>query len=64
VTPANAAALVNANWTSSDPSVHLSAAQGSDVTATCTVALSNPVTIQASAVTDATLKGQATLVCN
>src|SRR5215469_7122723 len=38
-------ALVSSNWTASDPSVHLSASPTSQVTATCTAAVTNPVTI-------------------
>lgn len=63
VCTANASAAVNSNWTVSDPSVHLSAAQGALVTATCTAAVPNPVTIKATAVADATLTGQAMLTC-
>jgi hypothetical protein len=59
----NASAPVNSNWTVSDSSVHLSAAQGVSVTATCTAAVANPVTVKATAVPDPTLTGQATLVC-
>lgn len=57
------AALINSNWTASDPSVHLSAVPASQVTATCTAAVANPVTIKAVSVSDPTLTGQATLVC-
>ena len=45
--PAVTAALVNSNWTVSDPSVQLSAPQATQVTATCTATLATPVTITA-----------------
>jgi hypothetical protein len=64
VCTANASALVNSNWTVSDPSVHLSASQGEFVTATCTAALVSPVTIRATATADASLTGQASLTCH
>jgi len=63
VCTANASALVNSNWTVSDASVHLSAAQGVSITATCTAAVASPVTVKAAGVADPTLTGQATLVC-
>lgn len=59
----NAAMMVKANWTVSDPSVHLSATQGNHVTATCTAALAKPVTVKATAVSDPKLTGQASLTC-
>lgn len=59
----NAAMMVNANWTVSDPSVHLSATQGNHVTATCTAAVAEPVTIKATAVSDPKLTGQSSLTC-
>ena len=59
----NAAMMVNANWTVSDPSVHLSATQGNHVTATCTAVLAKPVTIKATAVSDPKLTGQSSLTC-
>ena len=57
------AALVVSNWTASDPSVHLSPSPASQVTATCTAALANPVTIMASQASGGTFTGQASLVC-
>jgi hypothetical protein len=53
------------NWTASDPSIHLSP-QGTQVTATCTAALPNPVTITATPVPGSgfTFTGQASLTCN
>ncbi|HSK42979.1 MAG TPA: hypothetical protein VLA83_03715 [Candidatus Binatia bacterium] len=60
----NASALVNSNWTVSDPSVHLSASPTMQVTAPCTAAVASPVTIQATSASDATLTGKATLMCN
>lgn len=59
----NTGALVNANWTVSDPSVHLSAPQGTQVTATCTATVANPVTVTATAATGQMLTGQASLTC-
>lgn len=59
----NAAALVSSNWMVSDPSVHLSAAQGPQITATCTAAVASPVTITATAVDGQMLTGQASLTC-
>lgn len=58
------AALVNSNWTASDPSVHLSSSPTTQITATCTAALANPVTITATQASGGTLTGQATLTCN
>lgn len=63
VCSANASALVTSNWTASDPSVHLSATPAPTVTATCTAAVPNPVTVKATSVADATLTGQASLTC-
>src|SRR5579864_327444 len=60
----NASALVNSNWTVSDPSVHLSASPTTQVTATCTAAVVSPVTIQATSASDQSLTGKATLMCN
>src|SRR5581483_8566943 len=57
------AALVNSNWTASDPSVHLSPLPATQVTATCTAALANPVTITATQASGGTFTGQASLVC-
>ncbi|HET9364538.1 MAG TPA: hypothetical protein VFP71_06040, partial [Candidatus Angelobacter sp.] len=56
-------ALIVSNWTASDPSVHLSASPSGQVTATCTAALANPVTITASQVSGGTFTGKASLVC-
>lgn len=57
------AALVVSNWTASDPSVHLSPSPATQVTATCTAALANPVTITATQASGGTFTGQAALVC-
>jgi len=62
--PAVTAALVNANWTVSDPSVHLSAPQTIQLTATCTAAVVTPVTITATPVSGGTFTGKASLTCN
>jgi hypothetical protein len=61
---AGTAALINSNWTASDPSVHLSASPAGQVTATCTAALANPVTITATAADGSGHTGQASLTCN
>lgn len=61
--PAITAAPVNSNWTASDPSVHFSTMPASLVTATCTAAVANPVTITATAATGQALTGQASLTC-
>ena len=58
------AALANSNWTVSDPSVHLSSSPTSQVTATCTAAVTNPVTITATSAEGRMLTGRATLTCN
>jgi hypothetical protein len=58
------AALVSSNWTTSDPSVHLSASPATMVTATCTAAVAGPVTITATSASGATLTGKASLTCN
>ena len=57
-------ALVNSNWTASDPSVHLSASPTTQVTATCTATVANPVTIMATAADGSGFTGQASLTCN
>ena len=62
--PAITAALVNSNWTVSDPSVHLSAPQATQVTATCTAAVATPVTITATQVGGQMFTGKASLTCN
>ena len=62
--PAITAALVNSNWTVSDPSVHLSAPQATQVTATCTAAVATPVTITATPVSGEMFTGKASLTCN
>jgi hypothetical protein len=54
----------NANWSVSDPSVHLSATQGSSTTATCTAALASPVTVTAISADSHMFTGTATLTCN
>ncbi|HEU5415000.1 MAG TPA: hypothetical protein VFW31_14625 [Candidatus Angelobacter sp.] len=58
------AALVNSNWTTNDPSVHLSAAQGTQVVATYTAALANPVTVTATPANGQMFTGRAMLTCN
>jgi hypothetical protein len=62
--PAVTAALVNANWTASDPSVHLSVPQAIQLTATCTAAVATPVTITATPVSGEMFTGTAALTCN
>jgi hypothetical protein len=62
--PAITAALVNSNWTASDPSVQLSAPQAIQVTATCTAGVALPVTITATPVSGEMFTGKATLTCN
>src|SRR6185312_15839798 len=62
--PAVTAALVNSNWTVSDPSVHLSAPQATQVTATCTAASTSPATITATPVSGEMFTGRASLTCN
>src|SRR5947209_2177628 len=57
------AALVNSNWSASDPSVQLSASPTTQVTATCTAAVTNPVTITAHQVGGQQSTGTATLTC-
>src|SRR5215472_11882022 len=60
----NAAALRISNWTVSDPSVHLSSSPAPTVTATCTAAVTSPVTVTATSVDGQNLTGQASLNCN
>ena len=62
--PAVTAALVNSNWTVSDPSVRLSASQATQVTATCTAAVASPVTITATPASGEMFTGKASLTCN
>jgi hypothetical protein len=62
--PAVTAALVNSNWTASDPSVQLSASQGMQVTATCTAGVPLPITISATPVSGQMFTGKASLTCN
>jgi len=62
--PAVTAALVNSNWTVSDPSVHLSSSPSTHVTATCTAAVSNPVAITATPADGEMFIGKASLTCN
>jgi len=62
--PAITAALVNSNWTVSDPSVQLSAPQATQVVATCTAAVATPVTITAAPVSGEMFTGHASLTCN
>jgi len=57
------AALINSNWSASDPSVQLSASQATQVTATCTTAVANPVTITAQQVGGQQFTATATLTC-
>jgi hypothetical protein len=61
---AQTAALVDSTWTASDPSVHLSATPGSQVTATCTATLNSPVTISATQLSGEQFTGHATLTCD
>jgi hypothetical protein len=58
------AALASSNWTASDPSVQLSPSPNTQVTATCTAAVINPVTITAVSADGRMLTGRATLTCN
>ena len=54
-----------ANWTVTDPSVHLSPAQGTTTTtAICTAALPSPVTITATSADANKFTGTAALTCN
>lgn len=62
--PEATAALVSSNWTASDPSVHLSSFPATQVTATCTGAVPNPVTITATSADGRMLTGTASLMCN
>ncbi len=62
--PAITAALVNSNWTVSDPSVHLSSSPSTMVTATCTTTVTNPVTITATPADGEMFIGRASLTCN
>ncbi|HEY2168033.1 MAG TPA: hypothetical protein VGJ30_00285, partial [Candidatus Angelobacter sp.] len=62
--PAITAALVNSNWTVSDPSVHLSSPQATQVTATCTATVTTPVSITATPVSGEMFTGHASLTCN
>lgn len=62
--PAITAAPINSNWSVSDPSVHLSATQGTTITATCTAALTNPATVTATSADSQMLTGTAALTCN
>lgn len=57
------AALINSNWTVSDPSVHISTLQGGQTTATCTATLANSATISATPVSGEMFTGQAMLTC-
>jgi hypothetical protein len=55
----------NANWTASDPSVHIFPSTPSILmTATCTAAVAGPVTITATPATGQMFTGRATLTCN
>ncbi len=58
------AALASSNWTASDPSVQLSPSPNTQVTATCTAAVVNPVTITAVSADGRMLTGRAMLTCN
>ena len=62
--PAVTAALVNSNWTVSDPSVHLSSSPTTHVTATCTATVSTPVTVTATPADGEMFIGRASLTCN
>jgi hypothetical protein len=57
------AALVNSNWSASDPSVQLSVSPTTMVTATCTAAVASPVTITAHQVGGQQATATATLTC-
>lgn len=52
------------NWAASDPSVHLSSSPSFAVTATCTAAVTNPVTIAATPGNGQDFTGRGTLTCN
>jgi hypothetical protein len=56
--------LVLFNWTASDPSVHLSSSPTAEVIATCTAAVTNPVTIAATPGDGQNFTGRGTLTCN
>jgi len=56
--------LVAFNWTASDPSVHLSSSPTVAVIATCTAAVTNPVTITATPGNGQNFTGRGTLTCN
>jgi len=60
----NMAARVSSNWVASDPSVQLSASPSPQVTATCTAAVANPVTVTATSADGKILTGKASLTCN
>lgn len=62
--PAVTAALVNSNWTASDPSVHLSSSPTTMVTATCTAAVATPVNITATPADGQMFTGRGSLTCN
>jgi hypothetical protein len=55
----------NANWTASDPSVHLfPSTPSTQMTATCTAAVVGPVAIKATSNDSQMLTAQAALTCN
>lgn len=62
--PSATGALINSNWTASDPSVHLSPSPTNQLTATCTAMVGSPVTIAATAADGSGLTGHASLTCN
>jgi hypothetical protein len=57
-------ALVNSNWITSDPSVHLSASPTGQVTATCAATAATPVTITATSADANMFTAKAALTCN
>jgi hypothetical protein len=61
---AGTAALVNSNWTVSDPSVHLSQSPTGQVTATCTATVATPVNITATSADSNMFTSKAALTCN
>lgn len=60
----NSAALASSTWAANDPSVRLSVSPSTQVTATCTAAVANPVTVTATSADGRMLTGTALLTCN
>src|SRR5260370_1524384 len=58
------AALVNSNWTASDPSVHLSSSPTSLMTAPCTAAVTKPATLTAPSADCKILSRPASFTCH